>query len=40
VLYLDESVVQRCNDDDIRPRYRPAALRPFRDALKRAKERA
>jgi uncharacterized protein (DUF2235 family) len=40
VLYLDESVLQRCNDDDLRPRYKPAALRPFREAMKKMKERA
>jgi len=39
VLYLDESVVRRCNDDEVRPRYKPAALRPFREAIKKMKER-
>jgi uncharacterized protein (DUF2235 family) len=40
VLYLDESVVRRSNDDEMRPRYKPAALRPFREAIKTMKERA
>ncbi len=34
VLYLDETVVHRAADDELRPRYKPAALRPFREALK------
>ncbi len=34
VLYLDDTVVQRACDEEVKPRYKPRALRPFKDALK------
>ncbi|MGQ0531320.1 MAG: hypothetical protein ACT4OF_01340, partial [Caulobacteraceae bacterium] len=34
VLYLDDTVVRRACDEAMRPRYKPASLKPFRDALK------
>lgn len=32
---LDESVLERCAAEDLRPRYRPGPLRPFRAAIKK-----
>jgi uncharacterized protein (DUF2235 family) len=33
--HIDPSVVERCNADHLRPRYRPAPLRPFRPVIKK-----
>jgi uncharacterized protein (DUF2235 family) len=34
VLYFDDTVLRRYGDKDMRPRYKPDALKPFRDAIK------
>ncbi|MBC7769122.1 MAG: DUF2235 domain-containing protein [Phycisphaerales bacterium] len=39
VLYLDDAVIRRASDEHVRPRYKPAALRPFKDAVKEAAKR-